>query len=509
MADRLIRISYNSAVFQSLSSFDYTVAVAKDSFINGSSWSLETAERNRAGDPGWDEARVNPTSNNYTDIIHGIQRDLKEMPYVNLNVSDCFDLYDDYFTPQGNVVVLVKNQSVQAPTNDSLLMYVSVIPRSDAWGKNLWALGNGTGNFVVLHPPKPVTEWLLGPPRYEVSHCLAQPTDNLVTHCRLEYCPWIMFTICTLNFLKAAVMLSIWSLRRWQDAERADTQKEVLYTLGDAIASFMRHPDPYTRDMCLATKDDFISHRSWSTRFIKKPAPVHDNPPPKSYHVEPRRWMAAGSIRRWTVLLSMYEETRPRISAVSFLTSSRCFIVILVASVLLGTGFESLNRRHITTSIPDLWNMGFGQLQPFEFTAIGLPTHDPTGLIANVLVANLPQLILSIIYIFYNSMLSTFLVQREFSHMFQKRKPLRVSEPVGIQRSSYFISLPLRYGIPLYASSGVMHWLVSQSFFLARITAFHPDGTKDDANSFSTCGYSMIAIFISMYPFFLFLNVIR
>jgi hypothetical protein len=145
----------------------------------------------------------------------------------------------------------------------------------------------------------------------------------------------------------------------------------------------------------------------------------------------------------------------------------------------------------------DLWNMGFGALTPYTYVVLGLPRTDPDGLIANVLIANLPQLAFSILYIFYNSMLSCFLVQLEFSRMYKVRKPLRVSEPVGIQRSSYFISLPLRYGIPLYIASGVMHWLISQSLFLARITALFPDGTIDWNSSFSTCGYSPIAIFVS------------
>ena len=99
-------------------------------------------------------------------------------------------------------------------------------------------------------------------------------------------------------------------------------------------------------------------------------------------------------------------------------------------------------------------------------------------------------------------MLSTFLVQREFSRMYRVRKPPRVSEPLGIQRSSYFISLPLRYGIPLYASSGFLHWLISQSLFLARITALRPDGTVDVKNSFSTCGASPIAVIISEFSLF-------
>jgi hypothetical protein len=157
----------------------------------------------------------------------------------------------------------------------------------------------------------------------------------------------------------------------------------------------------------------------------------------------------------------------------------------------------SLGLRKISTSITDVWRMGFGALTPYTYLVVGLPRDDPAGLISNVFLANLPQLILSIIYILYNAMLSTLLVQHEFSKMNSRRKPLRVSEPIGIQRSSYFISLPLRYGIPLYGTSGLMHWLISQSLFLARITAVFPDGSIDVQNSFSTCGYSPIAVFIS------------
>lgn len=140
---------------------------------------------------------------------------------------------------------------------------------------------------------------------------------------------------------------------------------------------------------------------------------------------------------------------------------------------------------------------GFGKLQPFTFLVIDLPLRGSVGLFSNVLLANLPQFLLSIIYVLSNTVLSTFLVQREFSHMCQehKRKPLRVSEPIGIQRGSYFISLPLRYGVPLYTMSSVLHWTISESFFLAKITSVKADGSPDPANSFSTCAYSPIAIF--------------
>lgn len=178
------------------------------------------------------------------------------------------------------------------------------------------------------------------------------------------------------------------------------------------------------------------------------------------------------------------------------------FLVMLVVTVLFSTAWPSLRHRRITVNIRTLWEMGFGKLQPYTYLVIGLPQDDPLGLITNVILANLPQFILSVLYVLYNAIMSVFLVQREFSHMCKekKRKPLRVSEPIGIQRGSYFISLPLRYGIPLYASCGVMHWMISQSLFLARITALDTAGSPDSTNSFSTCGYSPSAIFICESP---------
>lgn len=291
--------------------------MVKNSFLDGSPWTIKTAEANQAGDNGWDEHRVSPPSWNYTDIIEGMQRNASG--YEQLNISACFDLYNDYWAPQGNAIVLVKNETVQTPPDDSLLMYVSIIPRDDDWGKNMWALGNGTGNFTAKEPPLPVTKWYLGPPKYEVSRCLVQPPQTLKSRCRLQYSPPIMFTICMMNLIKASVMLCIWLLRRWEDRDK-DKGKHVLYTLGDAIASFMCVKDVTTEDMCLATKYDFRTKRTWYMRR-KTPAivplqPVSDdqnNPPqpsrnpkkhpPREFKEEPKRWRSAASLRRWIVFL--------------------------------------------------------------------------------------------------------------------------------------------------------------------------------------------------------------
>ncbi|KIK55861.1 hypothetical protein GYMLUDRAFT_133161, partial [Collybiopsis luxurians FD-317 M1] len=97
-----------------------------------------------------------------------------------------------------------------------------------------------------------------------------------------------------------------------------------------------------------------------------------------------------------------------------------------------------------------------------------IPTQGYGGLIASVLVANSPQLILSMIYIVFNSLCTNLFLALEWSSYANSRKPLRVSSPRGEQRSTYFLQIPHRFGLPLMAYSTVLHWLVSQSIFLIK-----------------------------------------
>ena len=115
------------------------------------------------------------------------------------------------------------------------------------------------------------------------------------------------------------------------------------------------------------------------------------------------------------------------------------------------------------------------------------------GFIANVIWANYWQMIISMLYLANNSLLTCQLVSDEWAGYAKDRKTLRVSHPVGIQRSSYFISMPMKYGIPLLAANATLHWLVSQSMFLVSTTTFFPNDIEDASNSFTTTGYSTSA----------------
>ena len=120
------------------------------------------------------------------------------------------------------------------------------------------------------------------------------------------------------------------------------------------------------------------------------------------------------------------------------------------------------------------------------------------NIIANVLVANSPQLILSFLYFAYNGLWTYMLLSQEWFSYAQKAKGLRVTSSRGEQRSTYRLQLPYRYGIPLMMMSGLLHWLVSQSIFLMLLSAYDADDNDIPAASYITCGYSPIAILTSI-----------
>jgi len=229
------------------------------------------------------------------------------------NVSECFATYDNYWSAVGNVVIIARNQSVQAlswPSNDTLLIYASIIPNLDDWAKNQWAIENGTAPAEKDRTKGPIgaiNTWYLGPEYYEVDYCLVQPPATTALVCRFEFSSGIMVTICILNLAKSLVMFFTWLIPRWQwsgEIEARQSRKKTLYTLGDAIASFMNYPDETTKNMSLATKDNFRNTRPFSNknRFRKKEPPPYS---PKNWNKEDARWAMAASFGRWVFLIAM------------------------------------------------------------------------------------------------------------------------------------------------------------------------------------------------------------
>jgi hypothetical protein len=167
-------------------------------------------------------------------------------------------------------------------------------------------------------------------------------------------------------------------------------------------------------------------------------------------------------------------------------------VALIIILSFLGYGISQLDGQKDTAS---LWALGIGT--PHAQSLIKgwtLPSLGNSTFISAVLIANLPQPILSFIYLFVNALLTSMLLSREWAAFAHTRKPLRVSSPQGKQRSTYFLQLPYRYAIPLMVLSGLLHWLVSQSIFVAAINVNDRAGNLDPSLSVSTCGYSVFAM---------------
>jgi len=114
-----------------------------------------------------------------------------------------------------------------------------------------------------------------------------------------------------------------------------------------------------------------------------------------------------------------------------------------------------------------------------------------------VAVANLPQVIVSCLYFSYNTVYTSMVSADEWSRYTISRKSLRTSDPRGEQRSTYWLSLPWIYALPLAIASSFLHWLISQSLFIARTKVIDSTGAVEPV-AYMDVGYSPLAILIAL-----------
>jgi hypothetical protein len=134
------------------------------------------------------------------------------------------------------------------------------------------------------------------------------------------------------------------------------------------------------------------------------------------------------------------------------------------------------------------------------FNYIFLSLSSPLSL--NLILPNLPQLLVSFVSIFYNSAMTSMLLAREWSGFAAHRKPLRVTSPQGQQRSTFWLQLPYRYALPLMTMMATIHWLISQAIFLVKIDVYDINGSLlsvgPDSGSTSAVGYMPLAIVLAI-----------
>lgn len=191
-----------------------------------------------------------------------------------------------------------------------------------------------------------------------IDYCLAQKTES---RCKLQFSRYILIAVIICNLFKAVAMIATLLIQR----------EPALATTGDAISSWLQHPDEATANQCLR------SGRRNAQYTSPRSLPAHDAgsdkfwSPVASRSSKVLRWHQAINLRRWATVLTL------------------CITTLAAAGLLLGMahtklsegGFETLNAG------------GFGAISPKTmFVENYLPNEGTVGLLANVLIANLPQL---------------------------------------------------------------------------------------------------------------------
>ncbi|KAI4173414.1 MAG: hypothetical protein LQ343_002946 [Gyalolechia ehrenbergii] len=138
--------------------------------------------------------------------------------------------------------------------------------------------------------------------------------------------------------------------------------------------------------------------------------------------------------------------------------------------------------------------MGFGAVHPKSLVGLIAPSASPKTLYLSVSFSNIWQFIISLLYLAYNAVLTAMLVANEWDSFGKIQKNLRVTAPKGHQRSTYFVSVPLKYGLPILFAFGALHYTTSQSVFVVYLIRFFSNGEEDVEHRSATSGYSCIAI---------------
>jgi len=119
-----------------------------------------------------------------------------------------------------------------------------------------------------------------------------------------------------------------------------------------------------------------------------------------------------------------------------------------------------------------------------------------------------PQLILSFFYLSVNMICTAMSGANEWNHLAKSKKGLRVTKPFGDQRSTYFLQLPYRWSLPLIITSGTLHWLLSQTFFLVRADFFDRYGVMLEGATKSACGFSALSLYVLLFAALSLLGVV-
>ncbi|KAF2105458.1 hypothetical protein BDV96DRAFT_560385 [Lophiotrema nucula] len=440
-----IHLFYNSTIFNSIAATSYMPITVTDDYLQ--------SPINNA--PSAHDTNVEVEADRLKTLF--VQGQLER-----LENADCINAYVRPFQTRGSVLLVTKNATIDGVSTSSVVGMPGIrLPTSDSgWVCISTATTCDDSPWLQELKAQP-SSWTVLPLR-PIKYCLS---EKLPEQCKVLSNAYLALTTIVINATAACIMLFM-VLRVYEDP---------LMTIGDAISSYLEYPDQATEGMCLVSKDDMKEMGMLWQRM------------PKQYTLTRQRLFVAVSKTRWLLCILLY------------------MIVIGITLLLLVSGLIKLTMTW-GYDFSKIWRLGIGQISPITILSTKTPRRGVASLIANSLVANAGQTIVSPLYFIYNGLFTLMSLAIEWESFGLMRKGLRVStKPRGQQRSSYFLQLPYRLSIPLIVLSGVLQWLVSQSLFLVSIEGWAYNNSTarweaatsgDTSHSRLTCGYSPLAIIL-------------
>ena len=478
----------NSAVYETQGANSYVMAVVEEDFISRPLSGLSQGYAyTGAGfnSPEYVIPRPSWVDKIEVTLYENTTRLLKELvpKMERLENADCMKAYSQPLLSNRRSVIAVTSRKLKISPKSTYnyidqLYYQSVDVCPDCQSYRYytdptlwlcaWLHGNKQGSTRgcdVSAAINRASEWEIsyGP----IEYCLS---ERAVGQCQLQANISIMISVIVCALVKIIAIIAAF----------CTMPKDIIATIGDAVASFLRDREPQTSGCCLMSRGTVHNH------FIGRWKSEKRSPKPWAAWSLKKRWGSAPSVTQW-------------------------FATILFLGALLITtiAFFSIGRQRLKhapvmaensyglsapSDIGSIMRMGFGVVNVnFLVTLPDMSSRD--GVIGHTLLVNTPQLVLSFSYFAYNAIWTQMLIAREWAQFGIRRLSLRVSLPSGQQRSNYFLTIPYMYAIPLLTISAILHWLLSQSFFLARINVNSaPPFVNTPPAVINTVGYSLGAL---------------
>ncbi|EWZ28128.1 hypothetical protein FOZG_18147 [Fusarium oxysporum Fo47] len=349
--------SYNSIVFDSTAVNTFSTVTATPGFLNGTAFNVACMS--------WDE-----------EWLSELRRSAPT--YIRLEPAECIQIYA---RPQGsyaNVILVTKDNGpieiVDYQRNvggaglgdciwicDQTYHEGRVCPMKELAADvtaNGWRLPGST---------KVENEYCGRNTRFMIDYCLAQHTQET---CQIFVATPLLVVVIACNFVKlACFVVTLFGL-----------QFSPLITIGDAVESFLDEKDTRTVGFGVLTAATICQWTNKGTRTLNKP-----------WAVKKRRGFAAVSVCRWIL-------------------SNLAFLLFLAAGfVLLALSLESVRGLGLDTSVSGLASFGLGKPIPdssinLDFIVADSPLY--YNMLVCVIIANTPQLIVSVFYLVYNDLLT-------------------------------------------------------------------------------------------------------